>query len=64
MRPEIKRKFYKVEEVAAIIGMSRSGTYAAVKAGAIPVVRVGRRILVPESAINNLENIACTTVQG
>ena len=37
----------KLEEVAVPLRISRSSAYAAAKAGDIPTIRVGRRLLVP-----------------
>jgi len=36
-----------VDEAAAILRIGRSAAYAAVKAGEIPSIKVGRRLLVP-----------------
>ncbi|MGW5050642.1 helix-turn-helix domain-containing protein [Actinokineospora sp. NPDC004072] len=38
---------YTVEEVAALLNLSRGVTYAHVRSGAIPAIRLGRRWLVP-----------------
>lgn len=37
----------RVEDVARAFNISRNSAYEAVKAGEIPVVRAGRRMLVP-----------------
>ena len=47
---------YRVEEVAALLGISRNGAYEAVKRGEIPVVRIGKRLLVPRVALDRLLN--------
>ena len=39
------------EEAARIIGVGRATAYQAVRAGQIPSVRVGRRVLVPRHAL-------------
>jgi excisionase family DNA binding protein len=38
-----------VEEAAAPLGISRPFAYEAVRRGEIPSIRIGRRVLVPES---------------
>jgi excisionase family DNA binding protein len=46
-----------VEEAAEALGISRNAAYAAVNAGQIPAIRVGRRWLVPKIAFERmLEN--------
>lgn len=40
-----------VAEVAKALGISKGLAYAAMKSGTIPSVKVGRRILVPRSAL-------------
>jgi excisionase family DNA binding protein len=40
-----------VEEVAQILGLGRASAYRAVQLGQIPSFRVGRRLLVPRSAL-------------
>jgi excisionase family DNA binding protein len=36
-----------VEEAAQLLRISRQSAYAAVRAGELPVVKIGRRLLVP-----------------
>jgi len=43
-----------VPEAARLLGLSRSSTYAAVKRGEIPSVRVGGRVLIPMSRLHDL----------
>jgi excisionase family DNA binding protein len=43
-----------VEEAAAVLSISRSLAYEAVRTGEIPSIRVGRRVLVPTAALNRL----------
>jgi excisionase family DNA binding protein len=38
-----------VEEAAKLLRIGRSRAYEAVKTGAIPTIRIGRRILVPRA---------------
>jgi len=37
-----------------ILGLGRNATYKAVNNGQIPVVRIGRRLLVPRAALDRL----------
>ena len=41
-----------IEEVAKELGISRALAYDAVRRGEIPVLRVGRRLLVPRNAFD------------
>ncbi len=43
-----------VEEAAALLRVSRGLAFAAVRAGTIPHLRIGRRILIPRSALYDL----------
>jgi excisionase family DNA binding protein len=45
-----------VEEAGRILGCSRNSAYEAVKRGEIPVVRIGKRLLVPKSALERMLN--------
>ena len=40
-----------VEQAAEILGISRSAAYRAVARGEIPVIRIGRRLLVPTAKL-------------
>ena len=42
---------YTVEEAARLLGVGRGTAYAAVKAGEIPSVRIGRRVLIPRHSL-------------
>lgn len=42
---------YSVENFAQLLGLSRSGTWAAIKRGEIRTVRLGRRRLIPASEL-------------
>lgn len=48
------RDAFSVEEAGEILGISRGSSYAAVKTGDIPVIRVGRRCIVPRLALERL----------
>lgn len=43
-----------VEEAAVALGISRALAYEAARRGEIPVVRIGRRMLVPRAALTRL----------
>ena len=43
-----------VAEAAQVLGIGRSAAYAASRSGQIPVLRVGRRLLVPRAALEAL----------
>lgn len=49
-----ERLTYSVEEAADLLGISRAGAYDACARGDIPCLRIGRRILVPRSALHRL----------
>lgn len=51
---ETKRKTITVDELANQLGLSRNKTYAAIKAGEIPAVRIGKRILIAVDAAERL----------
>lgn len=52
---------YTVEEAAGLLEISLPSAYQAVKKGEIPVIRIGRRILVPVAALEKmLENATST----
>ena len=44
----------KVEEAAAVLGVGRGHAYNAVNAGELPVIHLGRRVLVKTSALRRM----------
>ncbi len=48
------RKTLTVEEAARELGIGRGLAYEGVRTGAIPAVRVGRRLIVPRAALDRL----------
>ena len=48
------RLTWTVEEAAAALGVSRAFAYDAIRRGEIPAIKIGRRILVPRSALDRL----------
>jgi len=49
------RRFCGVEEFARIFGISRSHAYELVARGEIPALRLGRRVLIPLSFLDELD---------
>jgi excisionase family DNA binding protein len=45
---------YTIEQVAEMLGVGRSTAYDAVRRGELPVVRLGRRLLVPKAQLKDL----------
>lgn len=45
--PPATKLVVTVAEAAAMLGVSRSTAYEAVRAGSIPYIKVGRRVLIP-----------------
>lgn len=43
-----------ISEVAWLLGVSESGVCRAIRVGAVPVVRRGRRLLIPANALAHL----------
>ena len=54
----MKKRTYTVEEAAKILGIGRSAAYQAVRTGEIPAIRIGRRLLVPVQALEQLLSTA------
>jgi excisionase family DNA binding protein len=49
-----ERLTYDVPEASRLLGISRNSAYAAAKAGLIPVLNVGGRMLVPKAALHQM----------
>jgi len=43
-----------VTQAATVLGISRSSAYECVRLGAIPSIRLGRRIVIPRNAVDAL----------
>lgn len=56
--PAVERVTITVEEAAAMLGISRTSGYEYVRTGELPAIRIGRRLLVPVRAINELLDTA------
>ena len=50
-------RVYDVKAVAQALGLSRNTVYELIRQGQIPSVRLGRRILIPREALENLLNV-------
>lgn len=48
------RLTYSVQEVGRILGIGKSCAYEGVRTGAIPSIRIGRRIVVPKHALTRI----------
>jgi excisionase family DNA binding protein len=48
------RRTFTVEEVGQILGLGRNTAYALAKSGRLPTIRLGRRLLVPKTALDRL----------
>lgn len=51
---EIEKLTLTVDETAKILGIGRQLAYERVKTGEIPVIKIGRRLLVPRRALEKL----------
>ena len=51
---QVPRALISVNEAARVIGVSRSYAYELVASGHLASIRLGRRVLVPVSAIDDL----------
>ena len=58
MNSELKTLTYSIEETAKLLHISRNACYEAAKTGQVPIVRIGKRILVPKIALEKLLNTA------
>ena len=54
MSNDVERKTYTVVEVAKILGIGRNTAYEVCRNGEIPTIKIGGRILVPRTAIDEL----------
>jgi excisionase family DNA binding protein len=51
-----RRMTLTVNETAKRLGIGRNQAYEAIKRGEIPVIRIGRRLLVPEATLDRMLN--------
>ena len=51
---DIEKLTLTVEETAKCLGIGRNSAYEAIARGEIPVIRIGKRLLVPKAALETL----------
>jgi excisionase family DNA binding protein len=49
-----QRRTISVEEAGRQLGISRGAAYAHAKSGAIPTIKLGKRVLVPKAAFEKM----------
>ena len=49
-----ERLTLSIPEAAKVLGIGRNLCYARVKTGEIPIIKIGRRLLVPRKALERL----------
>ena len=54
MTDNSKARTCTVDEAAKQLGIHRNHAYAACKSGEIPTIRIGKRILVPQAALDRM----------
>ena len=69
MRDTPERKTYDIEQVSRLLGIGRNQAYEAVKRGDIPTIKIGKRFLVPKTALDRLLEAAvrpleCAPIAG
>ena len=52
-----RRRTLTIPEAAEKLGISRNSAYAAAARGELPLIRVGKRLLVPSAALNAMLGI-------
>jgi excisionase family DNA binding protein len=57
------QQFYSITEAQRVLRLSRTGLYYQIKAGKVPVVRMGKRILIPGAYFEKLAAQAMQQVQ-
>lgn len=51
---ETARKTMTVEEAGRLLGIGRNTAYEAARLGQIPVIRIGKRLVVPAAALDRM----------
>ncbi len=54
MKDETQRLTYDILEAARVLGISRNLAYEMAKTGALPVIKCGKRLLVPKKALERM----------
>ena len=57
-----ERKTFTVEEAAKVLGIGRQKAYELAREGKLPVLRLGKRILVPRIALERMLDKAGTDI--
>jgi hypothetical protein len=52
------QQFYSLAEAQKVLRLSRTGLYYQIKTGKVPVVRMGKRVLVPGAYFEKLSSQA------
>jgi excisionase family DNA binding protein len=55
------KRFYRVAEVAGLLGLSESTVFRAIRAGEFPAIKVRGTYVVPAKAIDAMESSALAT---
>jgi len=50
----VEKRSWCLERLSSVLGISRSSAYECVRASSIPSIRLGRRIVVPRRAVDEL----------
>jgi excisionase family DNA binding protein len=50
----VEPRTYTINEVARALGVNRNSAYQAARAGELPVIKIGRRLLVPKVAFERM----------
>jgi len=58
----MERRYLSIAEAGQVLGLSRTSLYRLQKAGLLPAVRMGSRVLIPIAALERLEATAFETV--
>ena len=51
---DIEPLTYTIDEVARALGVNRNSAYQAARVGELPVIKIGRRMLVPKAAFERM----------
>ncbi len=60
--PDAAELVLTVDEAAKLLRISRGLAFAAVQQGTLPSIRIGRRILIPKSALQALLGLETPTI--
>jgi excisionase family DNA binding protein len=53
-----RRRTYRIEEVAKLLGVGRNAAYEAARRGDFPTIKIGKRLVAPRAAINRMLGIS------